>query len=302
MIEPPSRAGEELLRLLPPIRRARGYRLYDERGKRYLDLYQTGGRALLGHRPAGALLELKNLISRGLLSDLPATAERRLIKALRSLLPDHPVVRIFANEERLLAALRGPVEHALNLAPEEGRRVPASSGGPSTERRPDLSIADPALGERAAPLERWRPLLPAPESPRAAVSVLLPVVPFPASFAPAVACIGGMADEDLPSSDLVAPALLAALARSVYDVLRAVGRRSETDWTAFDAPWWLRRGPYLIAKCEKGEYSELFRRLLERGILINPHYPGPSICPADYTEGELAPLRRLADEWRGRSR
>jgi 4-aminobutyrate aminotransferase-like enzyme len=31
--------------LLPKVRRARGYRLYGEDGRRYLDLWQGGGRA-----------------------------------------------------------------------------------------------------------------------------------------------------------------------------------------------------------------------------------------------------------------
>ena len=61
---------EQVLHELPPIRRARGYHLYDEAGKRYLDLSLAGGRALLGHRPERALLELKNLLSRGLAADL----------------------------------------------------------------------------------------------------------------------------------------------------------------------------------------------------------------------------------------
>ncbi len=53
---------------IPPIRRARGYRLYDHRGRRYLDLWQNGGHSLLGHRGLHLLSLLKNLMSRGLLA------------------------------------------------------------------------------------------------------------------------------------------------------------------------------------------------------------------------------------------
>ena len=35
---------------VPVIRRARGYRLYGFDGRRCLDLFQDGGRAVLGHR------------------------------------------------------------------------------------------------------------------------------------------------------------------------------------------------------------------------------------------------------------
>ena len=44
------RMQEDLAFTIPPIRRARGYRLYDHRGRRYLDLWQNGGHSLLGHR------------------------------------------------------------------------------------------------------------------------------------------------------------------------------------------------------------------------------------------------------------
>ena len=51
----------ELLEMeIPRIRRARGYRLYDHHGRRYLDLWQNGGRSLLGHRPARQTTLLKD--------------------------------------------------------------------------------------------------------------------------------------------------------------------------------------------------------------------------------------------------
>jgi len=62
--------------LLPVIRRARGYRLYGQDGRRYLDLWQGGGRALLGHRPARVTTVLKNVISTGLVTDLPSDWRR----------------------------------------------------------------------------------------------------------------------------------------------------------------------------------------------------------------------------------
>ena len=41
----------DLRKRVPIIRRAREYHLYSVTGKRYLDLWQNGGQALLGHRP-----------------------------------------------------------------------------------------------------------------------------------------------------------------------------------------------------------------------------------------------------------
>jgi len=82
---------------MPLIRRARGYRLYDHRGRRYLDLWQNGGRSLLGHRPAGQTTLLKNLLSKGLAADLPSPYTGRLERALAALLPTHGQARVVAS-------------------------------------------------------------------------------------------------------------------------------------------------------------------------------------------------------------
>ncbi len=77
--------NQKRLRRLPPVRRARGYYLYDGTGKRYLDLWQEGGRAWLGHRPDGLGLHLKNAVSRGVYAALPSAEEGKLMKALKAL-------------------------------------------------------------------------------------------------------------------------------------------------------------------------------------------------------------------------
>ncbi|MDR3145398.1 MAG: hypothetical protein LBU21_03905, partial [Treponema sp.] len=68
-----------LLRLLPRIRRARDFRLYTEDGKRLVDLWQDGGRALLGHTPPALFREIKNTAARGLAAPLPGFHEARLL-------------------------------------------------------------------------------------------------------------------------------------------------------------------------------------------------------------------------------
>jgi glutamate-1-semialdehyde aminotransferase len=55
-----------LLDEIPPIRRARGFRLYDGAGRRYLDLWQADGNAILGHRGAGMVTAVKAALDRGL--------------------------------------------------------------------------------------------------------------------------------------------------------------------------------------------------------------------------------------------
>jgi len=138
---------------MPLIRRARGYRLYDHRGRRYLDLWQNGGRSLLGHRPAGQTTLLKNLLSKGLAADLPSPYTGRLERALAALLPAHGQARVVASPE---AALRLA---GLYL----GREVRGAE------------VADPALSEgpREAEVAWWRPGL---EDSECRAAVLIPGV------------------------------------------------------------------------------------------------------------------------------
>lgn len=76
-----------LLEKLPPIGRARGYRLYASGERRFVDLWQYGGKALLGHTVPGLLKTLKNDASRGLFAPLPHPGRARLEKALGKLFP-----------------------------------------------------------------------------------------------------------------------------------------------------------------------------------------------------------------------
>jgi hypothetical protein len=273
-----------LLSELPQIRRARDFHLYDHRGRRYLDLYLQDGRALLGHRPERVLLHTKNMLSKGLSGDFPSVFERRLAKALAPLLPDHPVIRIYRNQDRLVRVL---TEHLGTAAP-----------------------VDPALEDPAGkPVALWRPFLDSPACTSAAgraaaPPVLIPVIPFPGSFAPAVACFREPPGGSVPDSDLLSPALLAALCEAMYALGRFAARAerayAEEHWRTFDAPLWERRGPYLRCLCNKGQYPAFFRRSLEKGILIAPDFPGPSIIPAEASAGERALFEGLSTErdWR----
>ncbi|MDR0550967.1 MAG: hypothetical protein LBG72_02990 [Spirochaetaceae bacterium] len=70
------------------IRRARGWRLYTGDGRRLIDLWQDGGRALLGHTQNAVLRELKNHSERGLFAPFPSYAGAHFYKALRALFPN----------------------------------------------------------------------------------------------------------------------------------------------------------------------------------------------------------------------
>ncbi len=109
---------------LPLFRRARGYRLYDHSGQRYLDLYQGNGSGLLGHRAFRITTELKDVISRGLISDLPSVYLRRMEKA--GLVRRESSGWIWAGENERLNTRRAG-------GPNDGRRLPRP-GNASRER------------------------------------------------------------------------------------------------------------------------------------------------------------------------
>ena len=72
---------------LPVIRRTREYHVYDEHGRRYLDLCLDGGRALLGHKPGRTVLAMKNSLEKGLSASYPNIYAARLKKAVKGLYP-----------------------------------------------------------------------------------------------------------------------------------------------------------------------------------------------------------------------
>ena len=262
----------DLRHRIPPLRRARGYRLYDYQGKRYLDLWQAGGRALLGHRSFRLTHLLKDVISRGLLADLPSPYVGRLERALAAHLPGFSHVRIAS----CLPAALGLASRFL------GREVR------------EEEISDPALeagkGGRGAEVAWWRPLLE-PAGP--ATRVLLPVLPFAASGAPVAVCFGAPLPEDFPPSEPVSPVLLAGATRCLYDLKRYRLPEWHRDDLLREAAGWSQLGIYLRARCPEERYGTLFEAFLEGGVLLNPRWPGPSILPAEASAGEVAKMIQL---------
>jgi hypothetical protein len=248
---------------MPVIRRARGYRLYDFRGNRYLDLYQQGGGSLLGHRVSRQNNLLKDVISRGLAGDLPSVYQRRLEKALLARFPGYGGVRIAAS-----------FEAALELASRYlGRRLAAGE------------IRDPLIapgGEAAF----WRPLLPDPDD-SAEAEVLFPLLPFSMAGAPACVCFKRPLPADFPVPPPLSPLILAGALRALYDL----AGYDPAPWFRPDllasCPGWTQTGIYLLCRRPQAEYEQIFREFLNAGLLLSPRYPGPSILPAEASPGEV---------------
>ena len=264
---------------LPPVRRARGYRLYTEDGRRLLDLYLDGGGALLGHRPELVGRALKNVAGRGLLGNLPSRYPARLRRLLRQALPGHAWFGIAATAQDALGLLRG----RLGAAPV-----------------PPLQVADPLSDPnwREAPLAWWRPLCgeqPANGEWLAhAPAALLHRLPFAVGAGPVTVSTrpGGTGEEH--GAPEVSPLLLAGAAAALGRLLRTAAERSAVAsvWPR-TAPGWRRSGVYVMAEYPRRRHQEVLAAFLAAGVLLNPRYPGPSILPAPVSPGEAALLRWL---------
>ncbi len=265
--------------VVPIIRRARGFRLYDQHGRRYLDLYRDGGGALLGHRSGVTVTLMKSVLSQGLASSAPSVWEARLVRMIASMFSDRHTVRLYSSRPNALEA----VSRSL------GMRVDGSD------------VHDPALpadlpGRPRASL--WRPFLPEAEQGIADSAIILPVLPLSVCEAPAPVCFPGLPAPEPPPSDPL-PGFLLAGAFSALSRLRS-GRLGDSFAAnpvvekAVDASSaWRRRGPYVRANFRAEEYPGVFAEFLGAGVLLSPKYPGPSILPGECSPGEARLLAEL---------
>ncbi len=261
---------------LPVIRRARGFRLYDAAGRRYLDLHRDGGGAILGHRGGAAGTAMKSALSQGLAASLPSVWEARLVKMISALFPLHGGVRFFASRARALEALTGFL----------GMRV-----GPGDLHDPSLDGRCPA-GARAV---LWRPFLPEADASPDPGKAVLPVLPLTVCGAPAPVCFPAGAGPALPDGDHVPGFILAGAARALADLPgfarfpAAAGVEKAIDAST----GWKRRGPYVRALFDPEDYPSVFDAFLREGVLLSPGHPGPSILPGECSPGETRLLARL---------
>jgi hypothetical protein len=140
----------------------------------------------------------------------------------------------------------------------------------------------------------WRPFIP---EQQVKPDLLLPIFPFPGSFAPYVVCVR---DVDLlqkmPASDMVSPFLLDGLIKSISLLIRSMhsptGSGSEFQ-RLVDILEWDRRGPYINTRLEPVTYVEVFKKALEQGVLLPPGENYPIILPREFSDGEIQGVLRF---------
>jgi hypothetical protein len=280
----PDSSAAELLRLLPPVLRARDFHLYLEGGRRITDLWQIGGRAVLGHKPPQVIKEQKNTAERGLFAPFPHHSESRFLKALAQLFP------LFKNGKKNCFRLYNSekyLEKALHTA-----------GFSSPE--PILTPMFPGPKDNESQLLLWRPFL-GTEINR---PLLIPVLPW--AFSPIVLVLEETLDERFAPGDLLPPVILAAGARAIYDLIAIGDNGGRPEYYKIKkalakGKMWQRQGIYLYRKSSDHEgdtvahndWPSLWKHFLEQGFLLPPSPKEPLILPGILSPGEEAKLAAL---------
>ena len=260
-------SGEfSLLNHIPPVLRARGYRLYAQGSRRLIDLWLNGGAAVLGHTAPNMLHELKNTASRGLYAPLPHFAENRFLKALSRILPNR-TFRLYVSPPAELETL--------------------FKTGTASIWRPFADPASPFAIADNAPL--IIPVLPGIQTWRAGL---------PLGLCAAAVQTGNTADEkllsQLPPNDALSPVFFSVATRGIYNLLASPERskpKLPRAAKAIQNSRWMRKGIYLYLK-EKPDnnWDLLFDKFLEAGFLLPPVFAHPLILPGELSAGEEAKL------------
>lgn len=245
----------------PRLRRAREYHLYDQNGRRYLDLYLNNGRAIMGHRPGKFSHYLKNSLSRGMWADYPS---EQLYKRLKTLLlkifSGYNHVVIFRNPERAFQALN---------------------------QRP----ADPLLSDQGN-CWLYRPLLDSHPQ-----GELLFLQPFLAGFTEMQIVLG---KAELPEDDAISSVWLDGIVRLFHDFQQWMDLKPEfRDFKDIESL--TQRGPYLCWKDTRHNYQKIRQQGLAKGFYLPPSQEYPLMIPAEMSDHEYKTLKQFLEESLARS-
>ncbi|QEN05381.1 hypothetical protein EW093_11885 [Thiospirochaeta perfilievii] len=234
------------------IKRARGYRLYSDKGQKILDLSMDRGRAVLGHRPNGLSLTIKNVIERGLYARYNNIYIKRLEKELLSRFNEYSFVTLLEYEEKL-------------------------------KDYTEAQIVDPLFETvESCYISYWRPFL---EYPKCEVLVLL--YPLPGLNSTTVI----LSKKELTvKNDLISPVIISGILRSMYDYdieLKKFKADFYNDYRTI--PNTELKPPYIVFNLEDEDYYNLIKKCENSGILLNDR-DKIGVLSNDYSSGEIAKI------------
>jgi hypothetical protein len=217
---------------------------------------------------------IKNVISTGLITDLPSVYTRRLERTLEGLFPEYPCFRVASSLAGALALASGCLGRRLSEEEIQDPLDPTSEGK-------DLAAW-------------WRPFVDQPPT----AQVLLPLIPFAVAGAPVPVGFAAGSGQP-PPSELLSPLVLAGALRALHDL----ERYSPPDWLRADllaeASGWRQEGLYVLPAFPSSGYEEVFAAFLKEGVVLNPDFRGPSILPSEASSGELEKMTKLFRRYPG---
>ncbi|WP_191018163.1 hypothetical protein [Treponema zioleckii] len=244
------------------VKRARGYFLYTEKGVRLTDMFLEGGKAILGwgHEGTGAFTIFKNALERGACGSFQTCFENQLHRAVCELLGLR--TNFFFNDKN----------KALAAAKEISSAEPFFYF-PWREENSKLDESDCVI---------FQPTLPWCED-------------FFVLAVKSTLNIEENIKKSLSENEvIIPPPLQAALARSIYDLIKQLQVREEKNWFAYDTvltKYWTRNGPWLFPKVPKEKYEDFVSHCLECALVVSPVYEIPSIVPAGVDKGNFTKLK-----------
>ena len=251
----------EIFLLFVTIQRARGCFLYTKKGVRLTDLYQEGGRAVLGWGGT-AFTRFKNVLNRGITGSYITEFEVQTQKAVAKLLNSPRTVLFYPSYASALKA-------ALTVSPNG-----TAFYKPWNPAESDFSGQDCVI---IAPPLPWTQTV------------------YIVAAIPEVAEVALAAGRTVPPSVRIPAPLNAAVARALFDLAAELPRRSEKDWFLYDnliSAYWERKGPYLFPKVQEEQYKSFVLHCLDCALVISPDYNTPSIVPFGADRGVFSELKQ----------
>lgn len=258
--------SEKIFSLYGEVRRARGPFLYTSKNVRLVDLYQEGGRAILGWGGGSAFTMLKNALNRGVTGSFKTHSSERMIKAVSALLGGQRNIFVF---------------------PDYGEAAMAAS----------------VLNLEAKSYMPWSPEKTDWKTEKAVV--VAPPLPWTDSMCVLALDSSVQIEEDVlvkfREFEIKLPAPVEeGISRSIYDLIAALKNRQEKDWFIYDTvltKYWVRKGPWLEPKVPQEVYPEFVMHCLNLGIIINPEYRAMSLVPYGADRGVFEVLKKHPFEW-----
>lgn len=244
------------------VKRARNCFLYTAKGVRLVDLFQEGGRAILGWEGGSAFTMFKNALCRGVGGSFQTDFSYRTKKACETLFASERDIFCFYSKELALKT-------SLMISSEGTSLFRPWNPNDTKWREIDSIVFAPALP--------WcQPIFIVAAKPE--------LVKKAYEEGKVIAC-----GEKLPAP------LQAAVARSTYNLIQALQEREEKHWFIYDkviTKYWERKGPYLFPKVPQSQYDAFILHCLDCGIVISPDFSIPSIVPFGADTGVFSKLQK----------